>query len=154
MSNIQKFNRPDIGLMDHDEALQHLIKKLSNNRELNFFEQCAMFLIVLAQHKGVMSRDEVLSIKGNLVLWGKIQPMVSSLSKSFPTQTDIINAECFDRLVDFELENATPRQDCDQKNNDDQIIKFPNFTKRDFGAEQLNNTCNSEKGSKLPEGEL
>ena len=83
---IINFKKVDFNSMNHDEAVHHLIHKLQAKQPLTFAEQCAMFMITLAQYPEVMTKEVVDVADGNTELWGEIQPMVSSIAQSFPTQ--------------------------------------------------------------------
>ena len=85
-SKISQFKKPDFNSMSHDEAVHHLIHKLEAKQPLTFAEQCAMFMVTLAQYPEVMTKEVVDVADGNTELWGEIQPMVSSIAQSFPTQ--------------------------------------------------------------------
>lgn len=101
-SKISQFKKPDFNSMGHDEAVHHLIHKLQAKQPLTFAEQCAMFMVTLAQYPEVMTKEVVDVADGNTELWGEIQPMVSSIAQSFPTAKQIRNAECFQMVLDAE----------------------------------------------------
>jgi hypothetical protein len=101
-SKISQFKKPDFNSMGHDEAVHHLIDKLEAKQPLTFAEQCAMFMVTLAQYPEVMTKEAVDVADGNTELWGEIQLMVSSIAQSSPTAKQIRNAECFQMILGAE----------------------------------------------------
>lgn len=101
-SKISQFKNPDFNSMGHDEAVHHLIHKLKAKQPLTFAEQCAMFMVTLAQYPEVMTKEDIDAIDGNIELWGEIQPLIPSIATAFPTKDQIRNAECFQMILDAE----------------------------------------------------
>ena len=117
---ISKFKKVDFNSMNHDEAVLHLIRKLKAKQPLTFAEQCAMFMVTLAKYPEVMTKEVVDVADGNTELWGEIQPMVSSIAQSFPTDKQIRNANCFQMLLDAE---AVAERLAQSSNEDDVTTK-------------------------------
>lgn len=99
---ISQFKEVDFNSMSHDEAVHHLTRKLKAKQPLTFAEQCAMFMVTLAQYPEVMTRDVINSINGNTELWGEIQPLIPSVANAFPTKEQLRNSECFQMICDAE----------------------------------------------------
>lgn len=84
-NSMSSCNELDFNSMNHAQAVNHLIHKLKDKQKLTFAEQCAMFMVTLAQHPVVMTRETVIAIDGNTEIWDEIQPLVSSVAQAFPT---------------------------------------------------------------------
>lgn len=107
-SKISQFKKPDFNSMGHDEAVHHLIHKLKAKQPLTFAEQCAMFMVTLAQCPVIMTKESIDAMDGNTEIWDEIQPLVSSVAKSFPTSDQVRDAECFQIILN--AETATERR--------------------------------------------
>lgn len=94
--NIKKLENIDdlnFGELNHGDALRVVIQRMENGESLSFAEQCVLFMVVLAQCPSVMTRESIDTIKGNTEVWGEIQPLVSQIAESFPTQWQMTLSE-------------------------------------------------------------
>ena len=112
-SKVSQFKKPDFNSMNHDEAVHHLIDKLEAKQPLTFAEQCAMFMVTLAQYPEVMTKEAVDVADGNTELWGEIQPMVSSIAQSFPTQWQMTLSKFGATACGFNLDGSERERNID-----------------------------------------
>lgn len=115
-SKVSQFKKTDFNSMNHDEAVHHLIHKLQAKQPLTFAEQCALFMVTLAQCPVIMTKESIDAVDGNTEIWGEIQPLVSSMAKSFPTAEQVRNAECFQIILNAEIAAEKRKKaalDCD-----------------------------------------